>query len=370
MSEIRIVENQLNRNSSEKPKKLEEILILKGVAIICMVVAHSVNAFNGIGWSSVIKGDYDPILAFFYFYPAIFIHLFFAISGYLYPFSFKRKMNIKAYARFISRKLQRLLVPLLFLTALNFILSGIFGSFNGGTPGGILGHLWYLIVLFIILAIFPFFELIFKKVTSFYLMVLILILMDTLYNILHIIPLGDNIFNSWIIYTLFALHYGGFFYFGYFCQKQQVFEKLKASANNNKILGILLSLLVVLIVLNQIINPATFNPISMILINIFTIFYWMVNICFYWILALKVQSTRIKMTTLKIIGKYSYSIYILHQPLILILIYYTLDIYLQNPYLLSPLFGGLGIILPYLLSKFIIKKNKVISYLFGETADT
>ncbi len=368
------VGSQTNNEKSNGANKFDEIFLLKGIAIITVVVCHTIAAFNGVGWSPVIKGDYDPFLSFIYSYDAAFFRVYFIISGYLYAASSKQELNIKEYGRYISRKFQRTLVPFLFLTVLN--LSGIFGSYseNALPPGGILGHLWYLVVIFIIFLVFPLVEKILKKITSFFLMFAIVTLMFSVYSFISIMPMVDSILNLWRLYLVLTVQYLGIFYFGYFCQKQQLFEKIKASFSYNKILGILLPVLIIIIIINQFINPtnniednpASSNPVSLILIATLTIIYTMVNTCFYWILAQKLQTLRIKMTSLKSLGTHSYPIYLLHQPIIFIFIYYNLDMFLHNPYILSALVSGAGIILPFLFSKFVVKKNKVISVLFGE----
>ncbi len=360
--------------SSKKTKNFEEIYLLKGLAILCIVVGHVTSAFNGVGWTPVLTGDYVPVIAFINLYISSFdLRLFFAIAGYLYAISSKQNLNIRNYGGLISRKFKRLIIPLIFLVVLNYLLTLLTGPYNDPGGYGNLGHLWYLIVLFMIFLTFPFFEAILKKNTSFALTFIIMTSLVSLYYV--VVKLYASEINMFNFYPLMTYVYAGFFYFGYFCQKRQIFEKLKRTDNYNTSLGILSPVLIILIIFKQFINPTndvnldlvSLNPIYFILTNCFTIFYVMVNICFYWTLALKIITTRLNMKYLRFIGINSYSIYLLHVPIILLLIYNNLELYFNSPIVFSAIFSGFGIIIPLLFSNFAVKKNKVLSFLLGES---
>lgn len=93
-------------------KRLKEMDILRGIAILLVVVGHSfpdsnTNVFNNV---QIYKYLYKIIYSFH-------MPLFFFISGFFAKKAYNI-INIKQYFKFITKKFNRLMIPYFFITAL------------------------------------------------------------------------------------------------------------------------------------------------------------------------------------------------------------------------------------------------------------
>ena len=134
-------------------KRIEEIDIMRGIAAISMILGHSFIVYP-IDISSVPWCHWTQ--QFIYTFH---MELFFVIAGIVY------KCN--NYKTFMLKKTKRILVPYLFFGCITLVLKAIGGAAINGNESisyGINkmifygGNYWFLYVLFLLFAIYPFIE--------------------------------------------------------------------------------------------------------------------------------------------------------------------------------------------------------------------
>lgn len=149
-------------------KNLSHISILKGVAILLVVIGHFYpQAFHMSIWDKINKTIY-----------LFHMPLFMVISGYLYANSNRTFDSLNAYATFIRNKSLRLLLPYFFISSIIIFLKllaqqffilqypidakTIFFHIFIQPMGGPTTFLWFLYTLWMIFAIYPLLKKIFK----------------------------------------------------------------------------------------------------------------------------------------------------------------------------------------------------------------
>lgn len=139
-------------------KHLREIDILKGFAIVLVMLGHSIIVYpvdlnKKYLWCNILHN---------YFLHPVHLPLFFAVSGFCYSFH--------GWKDYLSKKAKRILVPYVFFFVVSIAVNLLLGSSslkNGSSEvsfKGIINNLlygdtlWFLYTLFLIFLVFPFFE--------------------------------------------------------------------------------------------------------------------------------------------------------------------------------------------------------------------
>lgn len=138
------------------PQKLAEVSLIRPILTIALVFYHAFLIYNG-GWTKPTGFEPNLLYAWFAkFAIAFLMEMFVFISGYVYCYQKEvlgKNTNIKG---LIKKKFDRLYVPALAFSALFY-----FFFFNGKTLkngiieiGGGTGHLWFLVMLFLVFILF------------------------------------------------------------------------------------------------------------------------------------------------------------------------------------------------------------------------
>ena len=128
----------------EKPKRFEEISIMRVLAMTMIVAFHSLCFYNG-RWSKVNAIDIPFWHNVSYFLNVIDLNMFVFISGYLYGYLYIYRNKYRHPSEVIRIKARRLLIPYFFWG----IPMAFVWPWNTWTKlfYGI-GHLWFLLMLF------------------------------------------------------------------------------------------------------------------------------------------------------------------------------------------------------------------------------
>jgi len=346
-------------NMSELKNKtfLDEIYVLKGIAIIGVVILHLyVSLISDSFYYLSVK-----IIAQFS------IPMFMFTSGFLYGYSRTEVSDLSNYIDLIIRKFRRLMVPYFIISGIIIILKYLaeshvalifpvdqnfwkyllFNPIKGFAP-----FLWYLYVLFIVLLIFPLLNRIIQN--SSFLLLLIFIL--------YIIPIPEFFyFNHELIRGFLLL-----FCLGYICSNRW-FDKINLFGPYLFIISLVL--LVIIIMWEETINVAMSNIFGH--NNIMSLLFKLLSEClalltYYCFSILITKRCNWLARGLKYLGMYAASIYLLHSISMGAVRIVFIDILQPNEnlyYLISILLFISGIIVPVLITKYIMNRSKTLSLL-------
>ena len=128
----------------EKPKRFDEISIMRVLAMTMIVAFHSLCFYNG-RWAKVNALDISVWHRISTFLDVIDLNMFVFISGYLYGYLYIYRNKYRHPSEVIRIKARRLLIPYLFWG----ILMVIIWPWNTWTKLLYdIGHLWFLLMLF------------------------------------------------------------------------------------------------------------------------------------------------------------------------------------------------------------------------------
>lgn len=262
------------------------------------------------------------------------------VSGSIYYYCRINKGKYSSLKSLIINKLKRLIVPFLFIGILysipiKYIIGMIEGNIINNIKSFILGlntgHLWYLLMLFDIFIIFYLYEkfILNKK----YSIILNLILFSILY-------ISSGFFTN-IFQINRAIQYSIFFYLGYefFRSKDKLILKLEKLKSKSILImtPVLIAISLVLILVSKMKLSSIMLSKFFSLINV-VIAMICITICY---LIVYLINNRMKNIIIKekidklinIIGKYSFNIYLLHEPIIFIVLHFIASKYI-NPNIL------------------------------------
>ena len=248
------------------------------------------------------------------------------ISGSIYYYC---RVKRGKYTSLIINKFKRLIIPFLFIGILYSIpIKYIIGMADGNIASNIksfmlglnTGHLWYLLMLFNTLILFYLYEkfVLNKK----YLIILNLIIFVILY-------ISSGFFIN-IFQINRVIRYSIFFYLGYefFRSKDKLILKLEKL----KTKYILITIPILVVISLALILVSKMKLSSIILSKLFSLIDIVIAIVCITICYLIVYliNNRIKNTVIKdnidklinIIGKYSFNIYLLHEPIIFVILHF------------------------------------------------
>ena len=346
---------------------LRELDYLKIIGILLVVIGHCTSIYTG-GWVFT-----SPINSLIYGLIASYVYTFHVpmlvfVSGAIYYYCRINKGKYSSLKSLIVNKFNRLIVPFLFIGLLysipiKYIIGMIEGNIINNIKSFILGlntgHLWYLLMLFDIFIIFYLYEkfILNRK----YSIVLNLILFSILY-------ISSGFFTN-IFQINRAIQYSIFFYLGYefFRNKDKLTLKLEKFKPKNIliIIPILTAISLVLILVSKIRLSNIMLSKLFSLINVVAALVC-ITICY---LIVYLINNRMKNIIIKekidklinIIGKYSFSIYLLHEPIIFIILYFIASRYI-NPNILVMVCLSISILGAVLIS---IIYNKIKEFFYS-----
>ena len=321
-------------------KYYDELTVLKGIAIILVILGHSFSftGFNIIDNNIVNKYIYTSIYSFH-------MPLFFMIAGFLTN-NYKDNLNKKFYVS----KIKRLLIPYIFINIVDAIPRHLFNSLVNNKSNSIERIIfysgvatWFVYTLFLLFLIFPIIEKYIIKKDKYYLFGLGLFL-------LNIFEIGSNI----KIFTVDRLVYMSFyFYIGYLLKSY--YEKISDSVEKSNVIYIIIIILFALCgnFYNKFILTKMVFPF--------------LGIISFWYVSLKIKNSKNSIYNfLTFCGENSLSFYLLEvfcgtvYRVILIKI-----IPIEYNFLLVSSFFSLKLISLLIGIKYIVCKNKYFSFLLG-----
>ena len=291
----------------EKKVTIDDLNTLRAFAILLVVLRHCFAPYMGI-WPISEYYSYDLLTDITGKYiSTISMPLFVFISGFL--FSYLRN-NLKKYPNFqilVSKKIARLLRPYIILAPIYILIfvdiNSILDFINPLWKGA--GHLWFLLMIFLVFILFYPLEKYFKKkpYECFFLIILCFFLYPG-FSIIGLSPLSK------------VFHYLPFFYLGYFFhfKSKKIIEKIE-----NKLWVIILihtilfitSILAPKLITNGILKTL-FNAYINLPLGIMS-----VSILFLIFTKSKKLKTMGHSLIVKKLNQTSYYIYLLHQPILL-----------------------------------------------------
>ena len=315
---------------------LRELDYLKVMGILLVVIGHCTSIYTG-GWvftSPVNSLIYGLIASYVYTFH---VPMLVFVSGAIYYYCRINKGKYSSLKGLIINKFKRLIVPFLFIGILysipiKYIIgmmeSSIINNIKSFILGLNTGHLWYLLMLFDIFIIFYLCEkfILNKK----YSIILNLILFSILY-------ISSGFFTN-IFQINRAIQYSTFFYLGYefFRSKDKLILKLEELKSQSILImtPILIAISLVLILVSKMKLSSIMLSKFFSLINV-VIAMICITICY---LIVYLINNRMKNIIIKekidklinIIGKYSFNIYLLHEPIIFIILYFIASKYINS----------------------------------------
>ena len=314
---------------------LQELDYLKIIGVLLVVIGHCTSIYTG-GWvftSPVNSPIYGLIASYVYTFH---VPMLVFVSGAIYYYCRINKEKYSSIKSLIINKFKRLILPFLFVgiiysIPIKYIIGmtegNIFINIKSFILGSNTGHLWYLLMLFDIFIIFYLYEkfILNRK----YSIVLNLILFSILY-------ISSGFFTN-IFQINRAIQYSIFFYLGYefFRSKDKLILKLEKLKSKSILImtPVLITISLVLILvskmkLSNIMLSKFFSLINVVIAII------CITICY---LIVYLINNRMKNIIIKekidklinIIGKYSFSIYLLHEPIIFIILYFIANKYIS-----------------------------------------
>ncbi|MGN1317782.1 MAG: acyltransferase family protein [Lachnospirales bacterium] len=338
-----IIDTDINRN---------EIQIMRFVAIVLVIIHHSINNLSDNFWGNLILNI-----------ACADVTVFFCISGYLFEKNIERYSQDKT--KFLIKKLKQLIVPYIFWSLLLYIgvnsvhlLCGVKIS-NAVTKIGFMplsfleivkciltcsniyvDYLWFIYILFVFFVVNIFIG---KKYNNAYVLIFFVVL-SVVCNYF-----GDLPHIIW----KFLLHLPDFI-MGRIMYKIMCKHSLREY--KNKVLSVFFILFVVLFIIISFLLPNLGSSFGV------TLFGTFIKKSFYWIivvicgaLATSIREGKI-MNYMVNVGDYSYDIYLIHMPYVVPIAARGLGVF-NMPYVLKFLIVIIiGIMVPLFISKYIVRK--------------
>ena len=343
---------------------LKELDYLKTIGILLVVIGHCTSIYTG-GWvftSPVNSPIYGLIASYVYTFH---VPMLVFVSGAIYYYCRINKGKYSSLKSLIINKFKRLILPFLFIGILysipiKYIIGMIEGNIINNIKSFILGlntgHLWYLLMLFNIFILFYLYEkfILNRK----YSIVLNLILFSILY-------ISSGFFTN-IFQINRAIQYSIFFYLGYefFRSKDKLILKLEKLKSKSILImtPILIAISLVLILVSKMKLSSVMLSKFFSLINV-VIAMICITICYLivYLINNRMKNTIIRGKIDKLIngiGKYSFNIYLLHEPIIFIVLYFIASKYI-NPTILVMVCLSISVSVSILISVIYMKIKRL-----------
>lgn len=299
---------------------MKRLNYLKAISLILVVIGHCTNMYKG-DWVFESQNSSHIYKWISIYVNTIHMQIFVFVSGVIYKYCKKRKEKYKNYKYLIVNKFKRLMVPY-FIVGFIFVIPisimvGIKSYsllyFNNIKPfilGYNNGHLWFLMMLYTLFLIFFILEK--CRITEKELILLIvLFLMQVFYSKITRVFLLNK-----------AIYYMFFFFLGYVIfDKYDILYKFENVKTNKKI-KFIVSIFVMnigFILLKE--QLPQIKLITLIINNFINDIIAILGIIQMYMLV-SIDYSRLYMRRfLEIINKYNFDIYLLHEPIIFIVLY-------------------------------------------------
>jgi len=340
--------------------KINTIQILRGLSIIVVLISHAIARVE----DTVILKNIWQIITCFHM-PAFFI-----ISGYLFENKLEKYTANGKKVRFIALKAKHLLLPYAFWTILLWI--GVQVAYLSNGIGGLLTkaefeqmslwdlvkglltynkfyteHLWFLYVLFLFFVV----NIIINKYGSNVMMLPIALFLGFLTRYIEF----PHIIGRFFVWCVF-------FFFGRFICNNNSVSSLIRKIKKPIAFSIVTIAFIMFSVLRIVMINIDFNESIQLLVK------YIIGFLGVWLLyglAVYIENTRILKASGSIINKigdYSYDIYLMHNPYCVAMGAIALnDIIGINSYITVVIATALGVIIPMIISRTIIRKSKLLS---------
>lgn len=327
--------------------EIVEISYLRVLAMLMIVMFHCLCLNAGI-WSFIFDYNYVRCYRIFAnFLNLLDLPIFFFVAGYLYSFLYDKGVYPNA-INFLFKKIQRLLLPYILWGILMIALMPQLCNLGGLVNG--LGHLWFLLSLFITFVFFDFIQR-FTNNFSFLLCVFLCVILVLSYDIASSqshLPMFVNAF--W--------RYSPIFYIGLLSDKYKVFKKINKVTGKIDLFVIPISLLAELLF---IVNIPFIGRLLQILLVCSSII-----LLYDFISRMHLEKKKRINDVISNLDKNSMGIYILHHIFIWLLFCYTPYLSFMNAHvILGPLFLFLSVFgVSWALVNFI-NKYSISKWIFG-----
>lgn len=280
-------------------KYLPELQVLSGIAILCVVLIHS-NAyylFNTLNLTSYADAGFKIQLLDNFIHGAVQIFIF--ISGFKYAL---HDINTP-YKKYIITRIIPVLKPFLVISTFFFIKDNVnslqylnFKTIFDWFIDIFMGYnsvyqLWYIPLYIFVIASYPLIYKLFKNNFFRWIFIFSIIFIQQVFS--KSIPMLETYPFSFVYYYIF-------FELGFLCQKYNFKNTL-----NKYIYIFILTYIIFAIVL-------IINPIPQIQSFMRNYLFWPISVLSYYFISLKLQNSKI----LLFLGKYSFYIFLLHEPII------------------------------------------------------
>lgn len=286
--------------SGNSTSKLAELQVFSGIAILCVVLIHSNGYYllNVLNLGSYLEAQFVVRLLDNFIHASVPMFVF--IAGYKYSLN-----NINdEYKEYVLKKIKKIIKPFLVISMIYFIKNiivnidyfnnvrtiviefiNIFRGYNAAY------QLWYIPMYIFITLTYPILYRIFNNCKVRILMILVIILTQ------KILGMKISLLYS---YPFSFVYYYIFFEMGLIFHKYDVKNKIEKL--DSKIISIYVVSAIIL----------TFNPLPELYNTIQSYLLWPLCIVAYYLLSLKLINNSI----LNYVGKYSFYIFLLHEPTI------------------------------------------------------
>ena len=319
-------------------ERYKELDLMKGIGIILVYLGHVFNLY-GLKWNVLFIFLYRTTYSFH-------MPLFFFISGLLS--NTDKEISLE---KFYKGKIKRLLVPYLFINFIDFIPRTLFPQFVNSEFGGVKEVLvygtkisWFVYTLFIIFMIFPFLDKYILKKDKYYLFGLLLIILNYL-----------KIFENIEIFSLNkVVSYLMFFYMGYII-KPFYKEKIKRGIGSKNLIFFIISIVFL-----------SFSYKYFYLNYFNTIIFAILGTLFVLNISLRLKENNVIYGFFRFLGINSLTFYLIEGFIMVVYRVILLRIIpIEHSYLLVTVFFTLKVLSAYIIVKFIIVKNSILSFLLG-----
>ncbi|WP_431196330.1 acyltransferase family protein [Maribacter dokdonensis] len=316
----------INNKFKENEFKIDDLNLLRTFAILLVVLRHCFAPFMGI-WPISVFYRYNLFADILGKYVStISMPLFVFISGLLFSYLRNNLKKYPTYRILITKKIARLLRPYVILAPI-YIL--IFTNFN--TPTGFIlnlwkgaGHLWFLLMIFTVFIIFyPLEKYFIKKPLLFFGIISLIFLLHPLVSILKIYPLAK------------CLQYLPFFYIGYFFHYKNVLVNKILYGKFWVLFTLHLIIFITLLAISEFMQSGVLKSLSITYINL-PLSIVSVSMIYLLFTNFTFLNSIIPTSIINNLNKNSYYIYIIHQPLLLLLFKLNL-LFTWSPFLVISL---------------------------------
>lgn len=323
-------------------ERYKELDLMKGIGILLVYLGHSFN-FPNFKWTKILFFLGNTVYSFH-------MPLFFFISGLLS--NTNKEINLE---KFYKGKLKRLLIPYLFINAIDFFPRTLFPKLVNSEFGGVKEVLfygtkisWFVYTLFIIFMFFPFLDKYILKKDKYYLFGIFLVVINYL-----------KVFNNIEMFSLnkvvtYLLH----FYLGYII-KPFYKEKIKNGIGSKNLTFFIISI----IFLSLSYRYHYLNYFNSVIFSILGVLF-VLNIS----LRMKEDTNIYKF--FNFLGINSLTFYLIEGFITVVYRVVLLRIIpIEKSYLLVSVFFTLRVFTAYIIVKFIVVKSSILSFLLGASVE-